>query len=61
MITAPSMTLASISGTSQRESSWERQRKFLIFSLVTLVTNFVIVMLESLDFHGQRMCQGHHP
>ena len=25
------MTLASISGTSQRESLWERQHKFLIF------------------------------
>ena len=35
--------------------------KFLIFHLVTLVTHFVIVMVVLLEFHGQKMCQGHHP
>ena len=27
----------------------------------TLVTHFLIMIVVSLDFHGQRMCQGHHP
>ena len=37
------------------------RKKCLIFSLVNLVTHFFIVMVVLLDFHGERMYQGHHP
>ena len=61
MIAAPSLTLASISGASERESSCERQNKTSDFFSVTLVTHFLTVMVVLLDFQGQRMGQGHHP
>ena len=61
IILAASMTFASISGASEGGSSFKRQDKILIFSSVTLVTQFLMVMVMLLDFHGQEMCQGHHP
>ena len=62
MIAAPSMTLASISGDSERERelSCGRQDKIYGFSLVTLVTHFLKMMVVLLDFHKQRMFQGHY-
>ena len=70
MIAAAYITLASILDASEREREREREREnrhvkdkteFMIFSLVTLVIHFLIVMVGLLDFQGQRMCQGHHP
>ena len=64
MTAAPSMTLAKISGASERERESRHAKdstKFLIFSSVTSVTHFMMVMVVLLDFHGQRMCEGHHP
>ena len=66
MTAAPSMTLAKISGASERERERESRHakdstKFLIFSSVTSVTHFMMVMVVLFDFHGQRMCEGHHP
>ena len=61
MIDAASMTLASTSGASERENLHVKDKtKFMIFFSATLVTHFLIVMVVLLDFHGQRMCQGHH-
>ena len=61
MIATPSMTLASISGASKRESSCERYNKISDFYSITLMTHFLMVMVVLLDFYGQRICQGHHP
>ena len=59
MIAAPSMTLASISGDSERENCHVEDRTRFM-TLVTLVTHFLIMMVVLLDFYKQRMFQGHH-
>ena len=62
IIAAPSMTLVSTSGASEGENRHVHDETVvMIFSSVTLVTHFLIVMVVLLDFLGQKMCQGHHP
>ena len=61
IIAAPSMTLVSTSGASEGENRHVHDETVvMIFSSVTLVTHFLIVMVL-LDSLGQNMCQGHHP
>ena len=61
IIAAPSMTLVSTSGTSKGENRHVHDETVvMIFSSVTLVIHFLIVMVL-LDSLGQNMCQGHHP
>ena len=62
IIAAPSMTLVSTSGASEGENRHVHDETVvMIFSSVTLVTHFLIVMVVLLDFLGQNMCQGYHP
>ena len=62
IIAALSMTLVSTSGASEGENRHVHDETVvMIFSSVTLVTHFLIVMVVLLDFLGQKMCQGHHP
>ena len=60
MIAAPSITLASISGASERKSTCERQDKVSNFFFNNLDDPFLIVVVVLLNVHGQRMCQGYH-
>ena len=60
IIAATSMTLVSTSGASKGENRHVHDETVvMIFSSVTLVTHFLIVMVL-LDSLGQNMCQGHH-